>query len=787
MKTLPFTITWLMFCAPLAAAAASQPVDEVDVFMGTSNSRWMLFPGATLPFGLVKLSPDNQDNVWNGGYEYTIGSISGFSHLHAMSLSGVSLMPMVGPIEPYPGQFKVFPGPADGPFGGMWTSGYRSRFRKQDEKGSPGYYGVQLLDCKVKAELTATMRCGMMQFTFPESELAHLLLNFDFPTEEKTRILEVSARRVGPAEIEGSIRQSNGYALEFAVHFVLQLNRPMDSLDGWRQGAFSGTDSNYGIEWRRPVGIEKNINTFLGKEGCGLVLNFRTRADEKVLVRTGISLVSVDQARLNLETEMRPFGWHFAAVVAHAREVWNDLLGRAEVFGGRAGDRKVFYTCLYRAYSAKSILNDCDGKYVDMCGGVWQLQATADAVYSSDAFWGTQWTLSPLWTLLTPQYARSWVNFFLETYQRGGWLPQAPVNLKYSPIMCAQHQQSLIVSSYQKGIRDFDTNLAWEAIWHDLTTPGVEYECGGFAGNRHLGAYLELGYVPEEAGPVSSTMEYAYDDWAAAQFALALGKTKEAQQLLKRSQNYRNVFDPQTKYLRRRHKDGRWVEPFDPFHFGTEGGWNGPGYVEGNAWIYTFFVPHDLPGLIKLMGRDTFNARLEEGFAKNYVDLGNEPNLQAPVLFNYSGKPWLTQKYSRHVLRNYFELSPYTGWIGEEDEGQLSAYFVLLSMGLFEMDGGCAVRPYYDLASPLFDRVVLHLDPAYYPGRTFTIEARGNSEKNIYIQSATLNGRPLTEARLLHADLVKGGRLLLRMGPVPNERWGQSMALETLSRNSVNQ
>ena len=274
-------------------------------------------------------------------------------------------------------------------------------------------------------------------------------------------------------------------------------------------------------------------------------------------------------------------------------------------------------------------------------------------------------------------------------------------------------------------------------------------------------------------------MEYAYDDWAAAQFGLALGKTNEAAQLLKRSQNYRNAFDPQVQYMRRRHQDGSWVEPFDPFKFGTEGGWNGPGFVEGNAWIYTWFVPQDLPGLVKLLGADQFNSRLEEGFASGHVDLGNEPNLQAPFLFNYSGKPWLTQKYSRLVLRDYYEESPYTGWAGEEDEGQISACYVLLAMGLFEMQGGCAARPTYDLSSPLFDRVVIHLDPKYYPGKNFTIETRNNSTNNIYIQSATLNGRPLNEAYLFHDDIIKGGQLIFNMGPQPNKNWGRKAKPET--------
>ena len=759
----------LFFCAASAAFAVPSPADDVDVFMGTSNSRWMMFPGATLPFGLVKFSPDNQGNVWNGGYEYTIGSISGFSHLHAMSLSGVSLMPVIGPVES-----KLFPGPADGPNGAMWTSGYRSRFRKETEHASPGYYAVELLDYRVKTELTATMRCGMMQLTYPKSDQSRLLLNFDFPTEERTEILGVTARMISPTEIEGSIRQKNYYALDFTVHFVLQFSRPLASLDDWRFGAYTGADVNYGTDWRRPVAYEHGITNFSGAGSCGLVMNFKTAAREKILVRSGISLVSVAGARQNLETEMQPFGWNFNAVVSNAQKVWNELLERIEVSGARPEDRKLFYTCLYRAYSGKSVVSDCDDRYVDFRGQTQKLRSPADAAYSADAFWGTQWTLDSLWTLVTPRVASSWVNFLLEMDRHGGWLPEAPVNVRYSPIMCAQHQQSLIVSSYQKGIRDFDSNLAWDAIWHDLTTPGVEMPNGGFAGDRHLAAYLKLGYVPEEAGPVSSTMEYAYDDWAAAQFGLALGHTNEAAQLLKRSQNYRKAFDPQVGYIRRRHADGSWVEPFDAFQFGTTGGWNGPGFVEGTPWIYTWFVPQDLPGLVKLLGKDRFNSRLEEGFAKGFVDLGNEPNLQAPFLFDYSGKPWLTQKYSRMVLRDYFEESPYTGWMGEEDEGQISAYYVLLAMGMFEMQGGCAVRPSYDLSSPLFDRVVIHLDANYYSGKTFTIEAPDNSESNIYIQYATLNGRLLTEARLFHDDVARGGRLILHMGSEPNEHWGRT-------------
>jgi predicted alpha-1,2-mannosidase len=267
-------------------------------------------------------------------------------------------------------------------------------------------------------------------------------------------------------------------------------------------------------------------------------------------------------------------------------------------------------------------------------------------------------------------------------------------------------------------------------------------------------------------------MEYAYDDWVASQLALALGRKEDYSFFSKRAQNYRNLLDPETHWARRRHEDGTWVAPFDLLHFGTEGGWNGPGFMEGNSWIYTWFAPHDPAGLIGIVGRDEFNRRLEEGFEKGYVDLGNEPNLQAPFLFNYSGRPWLTQKYSRKVLREMYNTSPLSGWIGEEDEGQLSAAYVLMSMGLFEMDGGCSVRPYYDIGSPLFDRVTIHLDPRYYGGKDFVIEARNNSPENVYVQRAMLNGKELDRAWIYHDEIVAGGRLELEMGAYPNMAWG---------------
>ena len=753
--------------------AEPEPIDAVNVFTGTSNSRWMLFPGATLPFGLVKLSPDNQGNVWNGGYEFTVNSISGFSHLHALALSGLSVMPVTGPMECNPGLFRVYPGAPDGPFGGMWTAGYRSRIDKATEHGAPGYYTVELLDWKVRAELSATLRCGVMRFTFPATDEAHLVLDFAFPTEELTKILAVTVAQDGPDEITGEIRQANQYSGQYRLFFVLRTDRPSTSMDAWQRGAFKGDSANYGTDWQTPVDYRRGVREFAGRGSCGVALNFKTAAGDAVQVHTGLSFVSVAQARLNLETELKPFGWEFDAVVRAAREAWRPVLGAVEVTGGTADQRATFYTNLYRAFSAKSLLHDVDGTYRDLHQQVQKLADPRAAIYSSDAVWGCQWTLFPLWTLTNPAIASSWVHFFLEAADRGGWIPQAPVNGGYSPVMVAQHQQSLIVSSYQKGIRDFDAERAFRAIQHDLTTPGTPMPNGGYAGDRNLAAYLEHGFVPEEAGPTSNTFEYAYDDWAAGQFALALGHADAAREFLRRSGNWRNSIDPELKSARRRHADGRWVDPFDRFHFGTEGGWNGPGFVEGTPWIYTWFVPQDPGGLTALLGRDEFNRRLEEGFAKGYVDIGNETNLQAPFLFNYSGKPWLTQQYVRQALREAFDPSPLGGWLrGEEDEGQLGALYVLWALGLFEMEGGCSVEPYYDLGSPLFDRAVIHLDAHYYRGRDFVIEAHHNSPANVYIQSARLNGRPLTRAWIYHAEVVAGGKLEFEMGPQPNPQWG---------------
>jgi len=755
---------------------AKQSVDYVNVFTGTSNSRWMMNPGPALPLGMVKLGPDNQDQKWCGGYEYTINSIGGFSFIHGMGLSSVSIMPMSTQVLSPEGNSRLFPGSPDGAFGGQWTAGYRSRIRKSEEKGTAGYYSVYLFDSKVQTELTATLRTGVLRFTYPETKEGHIIVNLDMMAEEPVEIKETFAKKVNEHEIEGYIRQKSHYPGDYTVYFVLKLDKAFDSVDGWQFKPYTGAWHDYGDDFKRPCEKTLNFLEFKSGQQSGVVMNFATKKDEQLTLCGGISLVSIDNARLNLETELAPLEYNFDKALANAKNTWNDLLGRVEVSTQNEVDKEKFYTNFYRSYYGKMLASDVNGQYTDMCEKVQTVQAPATAVFSSDGFWGVQWNIAPLWTLVSPEIASQYSSAFVELGRVGGWIPEAPTGISYAPIMGSNHHNAIIISSYQKGIRDFNYKLAFDLIKHDYTTQGIDYPCGGFAGNRHMKPYMDFGFVPDEFGAVSNTVEYAYDDWCLGQFASSLGKKDDYKYFQNRSMNYKNVFDPETKYIRRKNKDGSWVKDFDPFKFGTEGGWNGPGYMEGNAWIYSYFVPQDLPGIINLMGKDEFNKRLEKGFETGKVDLSNQPNLEAPFLFNYSGKPWLTQKYSRMVTDKLIDLDPLVGWLGDEDEGQMSSYYVLLSMGLFEMDGGCSVNPYYDLGSPIFNKVIIHLNSKYYPGGTFTIETKNNSKSNIYLQSAKLNGKLFNSLKLPHAEIVKGGILELEMGDKPNLNFG----IETL-------
>jgi predicted alpha-1,2-mannosidase len=346
--------------------------------------------------------------------------------------------------------------------------------------------------------------------------------------------------------------------------------------------------------------------------------------------------------------------------------------------------------------------------------------------------------------------------------------------------MVASHEIPFMVAAYQHGIRNYDVEKAFKAMLHCQTTPGQEHPGEGFVGNMQLTTYLKYGYIPIGKGRASNALEIAYDDWCVAQIAKAMGRQNEYEQFSKRSEYWRNLFDKETGFMRARHPDGRWQENFNPYS--GAGGW-----TEGNSWQYTWFVPQNVSGLVEAMGREQFVERLNEGLAKSSVhnfnapgdnmtlvpiNHGNQPSMQVAYLFNYAQKPWLTQKWARAIMDQYYGSEPTDGWPGDEDQGQGGGWFVMSALGLFQTDGGCRVNPIYEIGSPLFDRAVIQLDTDYYKGKQFVIEARNNGPENVYIQSAKLNGKPLNKPWFYVKEALNGGHLILEMGPQPNKSWG---------------
>jgi predicted alpha-1,2-mannosidase len=747
-----FLLLVVLICSNLYSQDKS-PVDYVDPFSGTSSSRWMLFPGPTMPFGMVKLSPDNTDD-WqmDAGYEYSIESISGFGFIHSWKMGSILTMPTIGKV-------KIKPGLKNNP-----DEGYRSRFTHTNEQASPGYYSVNLDDYNIKAELTTTTRTGIQRYTFPKTKDAHILFDLEVPEEDRSTIIEASIKKVNNTEIVGFVKRKEGWN-DYTIHFVAQFSRAFESMTGWK--------GNKIVTEISEISTKNNID-------IGALVNFSTLYNQLIIVKTGISFVSIEQARLNLEIETTQFGWDFDAAHQHVRETWNDLLNKVKVECGTETNKIKFYTNMYRAYCARTIFSDVNGKYVDVCENVQQLENPDSPIYGCDAFWNTFWNLNQLWSLITPDVTNKWVNSLLEIYDRGGWLPKGPGGIEYSSIMVASHEIPFIVGAYQKGIRNYDIDKAYRAIKEIQTNPGRVHECGGSVGNHNLKPYMKTGFISLDDGPVSNTLEYAYDDWSVAQFANSLGKNDDYKYFMSRSQNYKNVFDPSTGYFRPKHSGGPWLKHFTPVvkAVGKEDNFGSKDYVEGNAWQYSFFAPHDVKGLTNLIGINRFNKRLEEGFelskpnyVSQYVNHSNQPNMQAAWLFNYSGKPWLTQKWVREILDNYYGTGPVNGYPGDEDQGQMGAWFVMSAMGLFQMDGGASSKPVYEISSPLFEKVTIQLDDKYYSGTEFTITAKNFSKSNRYIQSAELNGRPLNKFWFEHSEVVNGGELILEMGFAPNKKW----------------
>jgi predicted alpha-1,2-mannosidase len=735
------------------------PADYVNVFLGTGHSRWMIAPGPWMPYGMVKLSPNNQNSGWQGGYEPTIENVAGFSHIHEWTMAGLLTMPTTGPLE-------ISEGREDRP-----DSGYRSRIDKDREQGGIGYYRTHLSDYGIDAELTATTRAGLQRYTFPPAEEARILIDLQIPAEYKFDIQACRIEQVSDHRIEGfSTQQSRNVWFEshqdYTVYFVVEFDRPIASFGVWE-----GKDIKRG----------QRLLEAGAPSDAGAFAEFDLPEGGTVMLRSAISLVDIDGARKNLETELStPFAWDFDAVVKHQRDAWNSIFERVQIETPDYREKMRFYSNMYRAWCARTIWSDVDGRWVDPHEQVQQLADPQSPVFGCDAFWNTFWNLNQAWYLITPEYASQWVKSQLALYDAAGWLAKGPAGMEYIPVMVAEHEIPFIVGAYQMGIRDFDAEKAFEAMVKMQTEEWVPEIGGGQVGNKDLKPYLEYGYVPEGQGRASNTFEYAYDDWTVAQMAKALGKEEQYQEFMKRSRYWRNLIDPEVGFARSKNADGTWVEPFEIMQ-------RNEGFTEGNAWQYTWFVPHTPEDLIEMIGQERFVKELDTGFRNSeplrynapleqYWDFpvchGNQPAMQVSSLFNYAERPWLTQKWNRSIQDRYYGFGVGDAYLGDEDQGQMSGWFVMSAMGLFQTDGGCSVEPMYEIGSPRFDKVTIQLNPAYYPGKTFTIETRNNGRENVYVQSATLNGEPLNDWRFPASVVTGGGSLVLEMGPEPNENWG---------------
>ena len=764
--------------------AAEEPVDLVYPLLDAANSRWFYFNSASRPFGMVNLSPDNSyAGDWGAGYRYHKDSIKFFSHIHGWQLSGIPVLPTTGKNA-----------------GDKGPEVYGSRFSHATEIIKPGYHKVHLDKYNIDAELTSTARVGFHRYTFPAADESSILVDLSVelgPSDTQLGYIERTNNKelVGYAVMAPTRRRPR----PVEVFFVIQFDQAFSSFGGWKKG------------------MKEIIKDSISGERIGGYVSFPTKNKEQRLMKVAISYVSIEQARLNLTTELPH--WNFDKTVADSRTEWNNQLKKIAVKGGTKTERSRFYTDLWHSLQGRRMVSDVNGKYTDRTGiekktrqiPLGKNGKPAFNHYNSDSFWGAQWTINTLWDLVYPEITEEFVNSMLSMYKDGGLIPRGPAGGNYTYVMTGATSTPFIVSAYMKGIRGFDIELAYEGMRKNHF-PGGLMSKAGYEHNTAIGGgieyYMERGYIPY---PISATkygshqdgagqtLEYTYQDWSLAQMAKALGKKNDYALFMKRAGNYKNLFDSTTGWMRVRNMEGKWAVPFDSMVYDN-------GWVEANAVQSTWLVPHDVQGLIGLMGgKEKFNAKLNYSFTasvKNqfkstvhgvrtgvagnniaaggvdeselsYVNYGNQPCMQMAYLFNYSGSPWLTQYWARAVIDSvYSGLSPEFGYSGDEDQGLMGSLAVLMKMGIFSMRGGADTEPVYEISSPIFREITIHLNQHYYPGKSIKIITEKNSAANKFIQSASLNGQPLIKPWFYHKDFVKGAVLKLKMGPKPNKSWG---------------
>lgn len=759
-------------------------LDYVNPNLGTVHSRWFVYTPASEPFGLAKLGAStngtygNKDGWEAVGYEDGHTSIDGFPCLHEFQVGGVALMPITG-------EAKTRPGLLENP-----EEGWRSTFQKSDEVADAGYYSVVLQDYGIRTELTATARVGYQRYTFPASEDSHILLNIGNRQGESGAVRDARIEVIDPQTVQGYVVTEPEYVKKYQkgasvpMYFYACFDTPFETTS---------------VAYQDSVWHEGNM---IQGPGALMLLNYKTTQGQQIVAKIGLSYTSVENARLNLETEAESLTFDEAR--EQTQDKWREQLGRIRVQGGTQDSRVKFYTGLYHCLLGRGLASDVNGAYPRNDGTVGQIALDKDGKpvhnhYNTDAIWGGYWNLTPLWALAYPEYYSDFISSQLLVYQDAGWLGDGIACSKYVSGVGTNMVSIAMAGAYQSGIRNYDIEKAYEASlkneleWQDRIEG---------AGKTDVGQFVKLGYVPFDTSvfygthpggsqfSASHTLEYSFSAYAVAQWAKALGKEDDYARLMELSRGWEKLFNDSLKLIHPRNAEGQFIDNFNPLE-----SWRG--FQEGNSMQYTFFVPQNPSGLVGRVGKDLFNHRLDSiftvardmvfgggkvvnafsGLASPY-NHGNQPSLHISWLFNFSGKPWLTQKWTRLICDEFYGVTGEHGYgYGQdEDQGQLGSWYVLAAMGLFDVQGGVSQRPTYQLGSPQFERIEVDLKGHQNAGRKFVIETKGNGPGQYYVQSATLNGKPFDQCWLYRDELYKGGKLELQMGAEPNEQWGVEVA-----------
>ncbi|MCK0123807.1 GH92 family glycosyl hydrolase [Gelidibacter sp. F2691] len=722
--------------APKAVVPQEKLTQYVNPFIGTDGPG-NTYPGATVPFGMVQLSPDIGIPGWDriAGYFYQDSIISGFSHMHLSGTGAGDLYDIL--VMPTNSRFSErIEANSFKPF---------SSYSHDKEAATPGYYTVDLLDYGIKAELTATERTGIHKYTFPKDDSTQIhidlgyALNWDSPTETHINV-------VNETTIEG-YRKSTGWARDQRVYFVMQLSKPFKNYHVYKNDSLSNS----------PV-TAKNTK---------IILDYNTEDNEVIILKTGVSSASIEGAYKSLETEAPHFD--FEALKHQAEQKWESQLNKINITVADETKKRIFYTMLYQSMLAPTVLSDPNRNYKGANDSI--MNAQDFDRYDTFSLWDTYRAAHPLYTIVHPNRVSDMVNSMLAHYKETGLLPVWSMQGNETNMMIGYHAVPVIVDAYFKGIENFDADLAYEACIASATDA-----------SREIDKYMALGYVPVGEGgedwSVSKTLEYAYDDWCIAQFAKALGKTDDYNTFLKRSENWRNVYDTQSTFMRPKLEDGNFIADFDPKEYSAH-------FCESNAWQYFWSVQHNIEGLAERVGgNELFERKLDSMFSLDPLPgdklpifstgmigqyaHGNEPSHHVGYLYNYIDKPWKTQKLVRDIMETQYKNEP-NGHCGNEDCGQMSSWYVFSALGFYPVNPAQGV---YAFGSPLIDSAVLNLEN----GNSFTVTALDNSKDNIYIQSISLNGKTIQRNHITHKEIMAGGTLVFKMGDTPNKNTNNTMA-----------